>query len=162
MGTRGPVRQSRDLQAVKGNPRKQKQGPPPAKLEAGVPVMPKTLSKEAKKQWEELSPALVAAGLLTPLDGVLFAELCEAGGRVAELRAYIKRYGRHIQNRNRTKTLRSEVKELREELKQYQKLSDLFCLTPTARARLNVVVKQPRTADDDRSREKFSILHPGA
>lgn len=46
------------------------------RLEAAMPPRPKSMSKVAQEVWETLGPQLVQAGLLTVVDGAVFALHC--------------------------------------------------------------------------------------
>ena len=48
--------------------------------DAGIPDRPKWLRGEGKKQWEKHVPELVRMGVLTPIDGELFATYCQIRG----------------------------------------------------------------------------------
>ena len=79
MGMRGPVPQPTVIKQLRGNPGKRalpKGEPKPA---AGrLPSAPRWLSDEAKREWKRLAPRLHAVGLLTEVDGLALAMLCEA------------------------------------------------------------------------------------
>lgn len=75
MGRRGPKKTPAAVKRDRGTYR--------ADRDAGVelagkePVMPEFLSDEAQKLWKELAPQLVRENLLTPIDGLVFALLCD-------------------------------------------------------------------------------------
>ncbi len=52
----------------------------------GMPEKPDFLGDIASREWDELGPALVEAGILTPIDRGLFAALCTLHQRGVTLR----------------------------------------------------------------------------
>lgn len=78
MGRRGPAPKSPKLKLLGGNAGKRKiQAATPATVR-GIPVCPSWLSAEAKAAWGELVPKLDQAGMLTAVDGLALACLCQA------------------------------------------------------------------------------------
>ena len=80
MGLRGPAPKPTQLKILEGNPGKQKirnTGEPIPPLPPAIPKPPARLLPEAKKEWRQLAPTLLALGLLTEVDLSAFAELCQ-------------------------------------------------------------------------------------
>lgn len=75
MGRRGPKKTPAEVKKARGTFR--------ADRDAGVeingkePPMPEWLDADAQELWRELAPQLVRENLLTPIDGTVFAVLCE-------------------------------------------------------------------------------------
>lgn len=69
------------LRVLQGNPghRPLPKGEP--KPVATMPARPEWLLPEAKREWSRLAPQLVRLGVLTEIDRVPFAMLCQAWGR---------------------------------------------------------------------------------
>ena len=79
MGTTGPTPKPTALKVLQGNPGKRALPKGEPKPDAGrLPSAPRWLSDEAKREWKRLAPRLHAVGLLTEVDGLALAMLCEA------------------------------------------------------------------------------------
>jgi P27 family predicted phage terminase small subunit len=74
----GPAPTPTALKKLKGNPSKTPLNPLEPKPKTGEPVMPRDLSKPAKKEWKRLVKMLLKLGVLTVVDGDALAALCEA------------------------------------------------------------------------------------
>jgi P27 family predicted phage terminase small subunit len=83
MGARGPKPKPPELQLLEGG-----RGHRPVNLDAvfrpevGEPDMPRWLSKEARKAWKRLAPELLHYNLLSKVDQMAFAMLCQTIGRL--------------------------------------------------------------------------------
>lgn len=98
MGERGPKPAPVALQLVRGDPRNQGKGKLAALLDetirptVEIPAPPKTLSKEARAEWERIAPHLASLGLVSQIDRAALTAYCTAWGdyewaekRIAEL-----------------------------------------------------------------------------
>lgn len=128
-------------------------------LEAGEPVKPRWMTELAEAYWDFYASLLVPNGLLTPLDGVAFLELCESAANIELLRIDLaKKRTRYRTNKNRTKTQYEEVGWLDDERKRFEKAEAKFGLTPKARDGMNIVVKPPAPKADARTERINSLL----
>lgn len=59
----------------KTHPERRNKNEPTVRGEVRIPPH---LTPQAREMWDELAPMLIRAGILTPPDGPLFAEFCEA------------------------------------------------------------------------------------
>jgi P27 family predicted phage terminase small subunit len=77
MGARGPVGQSDNVRALRGNPGGR---PAPARVTAspGVPDVPDWLDDEARAEWERIVPDLDRLGVLAKVDRAAVATYCSA------------------------------------------------------------------------------------
>ena len=84
-GTRGPLPKPAVLRLLEGNPGKRalnlSDGVNP-KVE--VPTAPKHLGRDAKKEWNRITPLLEELGLISGLDRAALALYCDAVGRLSE------------------------------------------------------------------------------
>lgn len=86
MGERGPKTTPPALQLVRGDPRDRGKGRLAALLDetirpkVEIPDAPKTLSKEAREEWERITPHLASLGLVSQLDRAALAAYCTAWG----------------------------------------------------------------------------------
>ena len=78
MGTRGPKKTPTAVKRARGTYRADRDAG--VEVNAGEPPMPSWLSDTAEKLWRELAPQLVRENLLTPIDGLVFALLCDTWG----------------------------------------------------------------------------------
>jgi len=77
MGRRGPVPEPNVLKVLKGNPGKRPLNDAEPKPQPVAPKCPRWLSKNAKREWRRLVKELEPLGLLTVIDGMALATLCE-------------------------------------------------------------------------------------
>lgn len=150
MGARGPAAKPTELRKLQGNPGKRplpKAEPRPGER---MPSAPRWMSTEAKRQWKRLAPRLHAAGLLTEVDGLGLAMLCEAVGQYVEGKEIVEKEGAiAVSDQGNVyqhpavglmKTARAEVLRWARE----------FGMTPAARSRISVEgngVGEPSLAD---------------
>lgn len=85
-GSRGPLPKPTALKLLEGNAGKRSlnlgDGINP-RIE--IPVPPKHLSREARKEWKRITPLLEELGLVSGLDRTALALYCQAAGRLMEL-----------------------------------------------------------------------------
>ena len=60
----------------------------------GTPVKPDYLEKDASAMWDQLVPQLLKLGVLSNIDGVILAELCEAWADLRACKRFVKKHGR--------------------------------------------------------------------
>ena len=74
---------------IQGNfrPDRHTHGP---RVETGLPPCPRWLGRSAKKHWAKLGGQLAAAGLISVIDGDVFAAHCDTMARFAEVCAKLK------------------------------------------------------------------------
>ena len=140
MGARGPAAKPTALRQLQGNPGKRRlnHGEPRPGARERVPSAPQWLSLEAKKHWRRVAPRLHAAGLLTEVDVVGLAMLCEALAQYVEGKEIAEREGAiAISDQGNVyqhpaiglmKTARTDVLRWARE----------FGMTPAARSRISV------------------------
>lgn len=78
MGARGPAPLPSVINELRGNPGKRKRNHREARPEARVPSAPRWLSAGARREYRRLGKLLLGAGLMTEIDGVALAMMCEA------------------------------------------------------------------------------------
>ena len=92
MGRGQPPKPTR-LKLIQGNPGGRPVNAKEAVLAAEIPQQPDNLSAEARKHWARNAPLLGGCGLLTPVDGDMFAVYCEALARMWEAMEHIRAEG---------------------------------------------------------------------
>lgn len=78
MGRRGPAPTPTAIKKLRGNPGKRPLNRAEARPAGRIPSAPRWLSKEGKKEYRKLARLLLGTGLLTEIDGVALAMMCEA------------------------------------------------------------------------------------
>src|SRR3990167_2413982 len=137
------------LKLVRGARREDRVNDEEAIPPAGEIVRPGWLKKHAAAAWDEMSPAAIAMGVLTPADVQAFAAMCTAYGELQQLYAFLQRKGRSykaVTEHGFIMRTRPEVAMLAEARKTFKSYAVEFGLTASSRAR----VKKPKeTGRDD-------------
>lgn len=137
MGARGPAPLPTAVKQLRGNPGKRKlneKEPRPG----GKPSAPRWMTAEAKRQWRRLAPQLHAAGLLTELDGLGLAMLCEAVGQYIEGKELVEREGAVAISDNGNVYQHPAVGLMKSARAEILKWAREFGMTPSARSRISV------------------------
>ena len=131
----GPRKTPTTLQNLRGNPGKRAKNKREAIPKAGLPTAPDELSDEAKRVWADLGAKLEMQKLITPLDAMPFAILCEAYAMwrhlIAEARGdgpIVKMNGQLVPN--------PYLAEAKKQGEIVRKLMGEFGLSPASRARV--------------------------
>lgn len=120
-------------------PRGRKNEPKPAPV---APEPPELLDDEAKMKWRELSPKLEKLGVLTLNDGDSLALLCQSWSLAQQARRDIDEKGMNLDSGKRNPSLLT----WRENVALFTRLSALFGMNPSDRARIGV---KPNDTSDD-------------
>lgn len=93
MGKPGPRPEPSNIVQLRGNPgkRTRPEEPKPAPVSSTEPPKEFDLSADAKKLWKRLAPELDRVGLLTTVDVMLLAELCEEWAMARAARRSVRR-----------------------------------------------------------------------
>ena len=106
-----------------------------AKVEIGLPPCPKWLPRGAKKYWAELGEQLVTAGLISVVDGDVFAVHCDTVAKYGEVTRKLKRLEDAIDKTPQGYQVQSVLFTIRSKLhEQLVKTAREFGLTPSARS----------------------------
>lgn len=133
MGKRSEPTQAKIL---KGNfrPWRDTHGP---KVDIRLPPCPKWLPRGAKRYWAELGPQLVSAGLLSAIDGDVFALHCDSLARYAEVTQRLKSLEGALDKTPQGYQVQSALFTIRSKLhEQLVRTGREFGLTPSARSGL--------------------------
>jgi len=146
MAGRKPVPEA--LKLLRGNPGKRplnKRAPNPRRVE---PEMPSFLDKDARKEWRRVAPTLVRLGVLTEVDGTLFAGYCELVSGLAQCNRALKKCGNKMLTEKTTVDMDGgtniEVKQnplvvmKRQLIQQIRPYCTEFGMTPSSRAKIQV------------------------
>lgn len=111
-----------------------------------LPPCPSWLPKAAKKHWQTLGPELVRVGLLSALDGDVFAMHCDNVARYAEVCEKLDEINKWVASTPSGFEVQSAGFQIRNRLQEMIiKTAREFGLTPSARSS----IKQPSPAQGD-------------
>ena len=150
MGTTGPTPKPTALKVLQGNPGKRalpKGEPKPA---AGrLPSAPRWLSDEAKREWKRLAPRLHAVGLLTEVDGLALAMLCEAFAQYMAAKTVVDSEGMLLVSEKGNSYQHPAAGLMTQARGELMKWAREFGMTPSARTRIVVDTgsEEPSLAD---------------
>lgn len=129
MGLRGPVA-SRMSRRTSGKP-------VGLQVDANLPKMPAGLPRDVQKLWKEISPMLEELEILSSVDAAALADFCVCLARLRQCEEDISARGILVDGE------RGKVKNPSCQLARQYRTAVLawaaqFCMTPVARARMNV------------------------
>lgn len=114
-----------------------------AQPEIGMPACPAWLDAKMRKKWQTIGPELVNLGLLTVIDGDIFAGYVETATRYGEVCEKIESIGDCIDQTPNGFMVQSVLFQLRNSLqKQMVALGREFGMTPAARSSIKVNTEQ--------------------
>ena len=143
----GPPRKPTRLRLLDGKRVSSRNEPRPQEI---APDCPSYLTGTARRAWNQLAPKLERLGLLTEIDGELFAAFCASYGNWIEARAYIKRHGRYFESATGYKALHPAVSVERRERELLLRIGGQFGLSPSSRAGIDMPTPAPATAGRDK------------
>lgn len=110
---------------------------------------PVSLSKRAAEKWNEIVPAMLAAGLVSVVDAVIlkdaFISYDIAQDCLEQVNAY-ENYGEYLQNLDKIKQM-NLLDVYKEHMNRFHKIMIKFGVTPEARTRMRVKPKEKDTND---------------
>lgn len=138
MGQRGPAPLPTVVKKLRGNPGKRALNEREARPGERMPSAPRWMTLEAKRQWRRIAPRLHAAGLLTEIDGLGLAMLCEAVGQYVEGKEIVEREGAIAVSDNGNVYQHPAVGLMKSARGEILKWSREFGMTPASRSRIAV------------------------
>ena len=151
MGRRGPRPEPTALKVLKGNPGGRPINDSEPKPQPVAPKCPRWLSKEAKREWRRLVKELEPLGLLTVVDGIALATLCEEWATYAQAQRTLTERGHTYEYVNKAGEAniiaRPEVGIANKSFMAIKAMCAEFGLTPSARSRMRV--KLPEAEKDE-------------
>lgn len=110
---------------------------------------PVSLSKRAAEKWNEIVPAMLAAGLVSVVDAVIlkdaFTSYDIAQDCLEQVNAY-ENYGEYLRNLDKIKQM-NLLDVYKEHMNRFHKIMMKFGVTPEARTRMRVKPKEKDTND---------------
>lgn len=146
MGKRGPAPKPTSQKRLEGNPGREKLNDDDLKVKPRVPPAPVKLSTEAKAVWKRLGKKLLTYGLISELDEVAFAVLCESYAQYLELIKKARKDGPLVMV-NGQPIPNPYLGRADKEAAKVHKLLAEFGLTPASRSRINIASQDADPAD---------------
>ena len=150
MGTRGPAPKPTVVKMLQGNPGKRALPKGEPKPDAGrLPSAPRWLSDEAKREWKRIAPRLHAVGLLTEVDGLALAMLCEAFAQYMAAKTVVDSEGMLLVSEKGNSYQHPAAGLMTQARGELMKWAREFGMTPSARTRIVVDTgsEEPSLAD---------------
>ena len=145
MSKPGPKPKPTHLKILEGNPGKRPLNKNEPKPKPVAPRMPTWLSNEAKQEWRKLAPELEKLGLLSVIDGISLAILCQ---ETANYRVAVTDYKKALfLGKGNQKRKHPALQVGRDAATLIKSFIGEFGLSPSARTRLDI----PGADDDDES-----------
>jgi len=142
---------------LEGNPGKRKLNTNEPKPPTGAPTRPAWLSPEAKRAWRYLEPRLLKLGLLTELDRMNFAILCQSWADYVEAVKDLRQFGWSFTTDKGYEGPRASVGKMHKAEERISQLGAKFGLSPSDRARISI--PEPKTEDPFESYLKGKPKH---
>lgn len=140
MGQRGPAKKPTKLNKLQGNPGRRplnQREPQPSPLER-KPTAPRWLSHAAKLQWKRLVTPLYECGLLTQVDQLALAMLCEAYATYQDARLLVEQEGMIAISEKGSPYLHPAVGIMNSSRRELLTWAREFGMTPSARTRIEI------------------------
>jgi P27 family predicted phage terminase small subunit len=151
MGMRGPAPKPTVVKVLRGNPGKRAlpKGEPRPATGDRVPSAPRWLSEEARAEWRRLAPRLHAVGLLTEVDGLALAMLCEAFAQYMAAKTVVDGEGLLLVSEKGNSYQHPAAGLMTQARGELMKWAREFGMTPSARTRIVVDTEsaEPSLAD---------------
>ncbi len=158
MGRRGPVPEPNVLKVLKGNPGKRPLNDAEPKPQPVAPKCPRWLSKDAKREWRRLVKELEPLGLLTVIDGMALATLCEEWATYKWAQGVLTEHGHTYEYTNKAGEAnliaRPEVAIARNAFMAIKAMCAEFGLTPSARSRIRVDLPKQQADEYEEYRKR--------
>lgn len=153
MGARGPAPTPKKILKMRGSWRAEIAGDPKLKTEAPKP--PTWLSKEARAEWNRVVPALASAGLLCKIDRAALAIMCKSWADYIDASKRIKKEGDTYLMPHGQLCVNPLVGIRKQAFADWVKLASMFGLTPSSRARINVVGEPEKPEKEEKGKGRF-------
>lgn len=138
MAIKGRKPKPTSLKIMEGNPGKRPLNENEPKPLPIAPEYPEELSTKAKEIWKRLYPELEMLGLLTIIDEMAFAGLCQNYAIYLETEKFLEENGRVMKTRRGAIKTRSEVYISNNALNFVKAFATEFGLTPSSRGRISL------------------------
>ena len=150
MGIRGPAPKPTAVKILQGKPGHRPLPANEPKPDSGrLPSAPRWLSDEAKREWKRIAPRLHAVGLLTEVDGLALAMLCEAFAQYMAAKTVVDSEGLLLMSDKGNSYQHPAAGLMTQARGELMKWAREFGMTPSARTRIVVDTEsaEPSLAD---------------
>lgn len=146
MGKRGAPPKPTALKKLQGTERKDRSPQNEPMPDVRAPEIPRWLHEvpwgvDAVEEWEILAPFLVRLNLLTEIDRINFAALCDAVGRFCYYRRRVRELGDVMIAESGYRAKSPEMSMMKDALADMRKFGAIFGLSPSDRTRISVPEK---------------------
>lgn len=134
----GPPPTPTNVLAMRGSWRaKTRTGEP--QIHPGMPDMPEYLDEAARAEWARIAPALAAVKVLSPLDGSVLGDYCQATADVDRLTRAVREEGEIIKTPRGFDAKNPKLTILREARTRQRKAALELGMTPASRTRVQAL-----------------------
>jgi len=138
-----PPKKPTALHLIEGTGRKDRMNPSEPKPKVEIPEAPKHLSKEARAEWDRITPLLEKQGLVTHLDRAALAMYCTAWGDHVKAQNMIRKHGTVEKTSNGNLIQSPYVSMSNHAMEIARKLLATFGMTPADRSKVSAAPKVP-------------------
>ena len=132
------------LKVIQGTYRPDRANPSEPKPRAVIPPCPKFLQGDARKQYRKTAKKLARIGLITELDDMALAMMCQAWAEYLEATEQVKKSGMLVKSPNGFPVLNPYLIAANQALKKVRSLLAEFGMTPGSRSRIQAAaVEEP-------------------
>ncbi len=135
--TAGRKPKSTNLKLIQGTYRPDRANPSEPKPRAVIPPCPKFLQGEARKQYQKTAKKLARIGLMTELDDMALAMLCQAWQEYLDNTEQVKKSGILVKSPNGFPVLNPYLIAANQAIKKVRALLAEFGMTPGSRSRIH-------------------------
>jgi P27 family predicted phage terminase small subunit len=135
------------IRELEGNPQHRPMNPHEPRPQSAIPPCPKHIKGEARKEWNRITKALDAIGVISKLDRATLATYCTAWQRWVEAEEQLKKHGPVVKSPSGFPIQNPYLAICNKAIEQLTKLSAEFGLTPSSRTRISATA--PKSAGDD-------------
>jgi len=124
------------LKLITGNPGKRPLNKKEPKPKQTVPACPDFVQGEARKTWQKISKKLHRIGLLTEIDGMALAVLCQSWAEYLEASAKLRETGMLVKSPNGYPMMNPYLSISNQAVKKVRSLLAEFGMSPSSRSRI--------------------------
>ncbi|QDV91757.1 Phage terminase, small subunit [Phycisphaerae bacterium RAS2] len=131
------------IKRARGNPGKRPLNDNEPQPEKRIPPCPSFIDAEAKRLWSQLGKLLLANGVLSEMDGLSLATLCQAWSRWKFAEEHIQKFGPIILSPDKKFPIQSPYLAVANKcMEQINKILIEFGMTPSSRSRIETLLDQ--------------------
>jgi len=131
------------------------------KVPTSVPTPPEWLSPDARREWDRITPKLVAAGLVSQLDLGVLVGYVTAWGDLCEANRTLQQFGSTYITERGVIVLHPMLKVVERSRQALRAFASEFGLSPSARTRVDAKPVPVDDEDEVRRRRFFPALARG-